>query len=164
MNFTAKSRYGLKIMLDLADSSHSNKQQRNQIAQRHGISIDFMDHIMARLKKSGLIISIRGRNGGFQLNHPPEKVSLWDIFTAVEDYFYPVKCTQDNHCEFENSCISYDSWSEVVSGIKDVLEKKNLKQLVNQWNVKRKENGYPHSDQFLAPTVNCNPRKASSEI
>ncbi len=56
LNFTAKSRYALKIMMDLAGTVDQGLQQRQQIAERQGVSLDFMDHILARLRSKGLIV------------------------------------------------------------------------------------------------------------
>ena len=138
MNFTAKSRYALKIMMDLADSKPVGKQQRSKIANRQGISVDFMDHIMAKLRSSQLIESTRGRFGGFELKQAPEEISLWDIFIAVEDNIYPVQCIEDHDaCKFEASCISYDAWSDVFYSIKKELTSKSLAHMVEKWQKKK---------------------------
>ena len=156
MNFTAKSRYALKIMLDLADLNLAGKQQRNQIAKRHGISIDFMDHILARLRHQQLIESTRGRFGGFELKRSPESISLWDIFTAAEDHLFPVQCVIDHTCEFEKSCISYDAWSDVFSSIEEVLKKRTLDELAKKWQKKKNlidQKNFPiHTGECRAPS------------
>lgn len=137
MNITAKSRYALKIMMDLADSSAAGKQQRHKIAARQGISVDFMDHIMARLRSHNLITSTRGRMGGFELGRAASAISLWDIFYAVEDNVFPVKCMDHSGCEFEDLCISYDAWTEVFQVIRSELSRKSLSEVVRKWQTKK---------------------------
>ena len=137
MNITAKSRYGLKIMMDLADHENGSLQQRQQIATRQGIPIDFMDQIVARLKQAGLIDSIRGRSGGMQLRKRSSEISLWDILIAVEDSVYPVKCLEHESCGLEHTCISMDAWSEVLVTIKKELSHKYLYDVVARWQKKK---------------------------
>ena len=156
MNFTAKSRYALKIMLDLADCQQAGKQQRNQIALRQGISVDFMDHIMARLRDGELIRSTRGRNGGFELKKSPEDISLWDIFTAVEDHVYPVRClVEEDLCQLEESCISHDAWSDVALAIKKELAVKSLAYFIHKWRRKAANTGPLSSLQKYREPVKC---------
>ena len=133
MNLTAKSRYALKIMMDLALNEGEGQQQRQKIAQRQGISVDFMDHILARLREHNLIQSTRGRTGGFRLKRKPETISLWDIFSSVEESLYPVRCMDDSGCEFEENCISLDAWSEVYRDIRLSLSAKNLHDICERW-------------------------------
>ena len=134
MNITAKSRYALKIMMDLTNYAGSGCQQRQKIAGRHGIPVDFMDHILARLRAAGLIESIRGRAGGFQLKQDPDHITLWDIFYSVEDSIYPVRCIGEGvHCEAEHFCISHDVWDDVYATIRESLRSKTLSEIVADW-------------------------------
>jgi Rrf2 family protein len=75
VNITAKSRYALKIMMDLAVQEDHGHQQRHNIAQRQNIPLDFMDQITSRLRAAGLVASIRGRSGGFQLSKLTTEIS-----------------------------------------------------------------------------------------
>lgn len=137
MNFTAKSRYALKIMMDLADFDNDGLQQRQKIAARQGISPDFMDHIMARLRSGGLVESIRGRQGGFRLQRSPAEISLWDIFCAVEDSLFPVQCVEEAGCHLESQCIAHDAWSDVATIIRSELSKRTLGDILKKWQEKK---------------------------
>lgn len=137
MNVTAKSRYGLKIMMDLADKKDQGLQQRQSIAERQAIPLDYMDQIVARLKLADLVESIRGRSGGVKLKKNPIHISLWDILVAVEDSLYPVKCLEHETCSLENNCISIDAWDEVFSSIKVELSAKSLHDIVLKWQMKQ---------------------------
>ncbi len=137
MNFTAKSRYALKIMMDLADFNGEGLQQRQKIAARQGISPDFMDHIMARLRAHGLVTSIRGRQGGFRLEKSPDEISLWDIFSAVEEGLFPVQCVEDSGCQLEAQCIAHDAWLDVAHIIQVELVKRSLGDLLKKWQDKK---------------------------
>jgi len=135
MNFTAKSRYALKIMMDLASMHDEGQQTRLDISRRHGIPIDFMDQILARLKSAGLIQTTRGRAGGISLSMLPANISLWQIFKSVEENPYPVQCLEVERCSFDHDCISRNIWTTIFSGIQSHLESLNLQFAVNDFNL-----------------------------
>lgn len=126
MNITAKSRYALKIMMDLALNVDMGQQQRHNIANRQHIPVDFMDQITSCLRNSGLIQSVRGRSGGFLLSKKPSEITLYDIFTSVEDNFYPLKCVDNEPCELDQSCISMKVWKDLYNEIRNLLMSKTL--------------------------------------
>ncbi|MDD9952169.1 MAG: Rrf2 family transcriptional regulator [Zetaproteobacteria bacterium] len=149
MNFTAKSRYALKMMLDLADHQNEGPQKRHDIAMRQSIPIDFMDQILIRLRENGLIVSVRGRSGGLKLNRCADVISLWEIFYAVEDNVYPVKCLTNNDCKLEHTCISVEAWADVIHMFKDNLSQKSLKATLEKWQARQRQLQHPNS----SPTV-----------
>lgn len=125
-------------MMDLVDSEEDGHQQRHKIAMRQGIPLDFMDHILAKLRASDLIISIRGRTGGFQLKREPKDITLWDIFSAVEDSVYPVRCMGgEKKCAAEDFCISHDAWTEVYQVIRETFKQQDLASIVEKWQQKK---------------------------
>ena len=122
MNITSKSRYALKIMMELARHGQNAKLQRSEIAKAQGIPPDYMDHIVSRLRDAGMIESIRGRSGGYRLGKDPAELSVWDIFRAVEDAMHPVVCLDPGHaCVAESSCSSRDAWGLIMDGVRDAL-------------------------------------------
>ena len=136
MNITSKSRYALKIMMDLTEHYSADEDlviQRSDIAMRQGVPLDYMDHILSRLKEAGLIQSTRGRGGGYRLAIPPQKLSVLDIFTAVEDVFEPVRCLEDaSACGAEHVCGAKDAWTVISSAIRGALSGIILWDLVHQ--------------------------------
>jgi Rrf2 family iron-sulfur cluster assembly transcriptional regulator len=135
MNITSKSRYALKIMMDLAacaaPGDHDGVTHRAVIATRQGIPLDYMDHVLSRLREAGLIASVRGRGGGYRLARQPAEVSVWEIFMAVEDSFQPVQCLEGEHnCVVEHLCSSRDAWADISSAIRHSLSGIILAELV----------------------------------
>ena len=141
MNITSKSRYALKIMMDLCEHwAVDNNQviQRGDIATRQGIPLDYMDHILSRLRESGLIVSTRGRSGGYRLAHPPHELTVLAIFTAVEDNFEPVQCLEGGaSCVAEHVCTSKDAWGVISNAIRTALSGIILEDLVHQRGIAR---------------------------
>ncbi len=118
MNITSKSRYGLKIVLDLAAHVHLEKVARRDIVSREGIPAEYLDQIMMRLRHSGLVQSLRGRHGGYRLARAPEKISVLEIFLACEDHVIPALCVNHNNqvvgsCEHSGGCIGADPWQKI---------------------------------------------------
>lgn len=118
MNITSKSRYALKIMMDLASHGEHGLVQRADIARRQGIPSDYMDQILARLREGGLIASERGRAGGYRMAIPANQLSVLHIFQAVEDAFEPVQCLDTGRgCTVEHVCGARDAWAEISQAI-----------------------------------------------
>ena len=129
MNVTAKGRYALKIMMDL--TVQCGKQQRRSIANRQGVPLDYMDHILQRLKQHQLVETVRGRGGGLTIGKDASDISVWDILTAVEDSLYPVQCLEEA-CDHLSSCISATPWTLVYEDMKHSLQKRSLRSMVEE--------------------------------
>ena len=121
MNVTSKSRYALKILMDLAEQG-DGLTQRSDISARQGIPLDYMDQILGRLRDGHLIDSTRGRAGGYRLARPAKAISVLEIFSAVEDAFQPVQCLEGGlGCVAEHVCSSKDAWGIISGAIRDSL-------------------------------------------
>jgi Rrf2 family protein len=143
VNLTSKSRYALKIMMDLAHfGAHQALVRRSEIATRQGIPTDYLDQIMIKLRAGRLVESTRGRTGGYRLARSPEKITMWDLFTAVEDSMIPVECLASGEaCDFETSCSSRESWKKIFVALKSSLSEITLSQLCSDWEKERQEKG-----------------------
>ena len=130
---TSRSRYALKIMMDLA--KHEDLQQRrHDISSRHGIPADYMDHILASLREGGLVESIRGRNGGLKIGRPALEITVWDIFQSAETNMQPVACLDTNYqCSILDACISKSAWGEIYAAMRTALSLLSLKSLADKY-------------------------------
>ena len=127
MYITAKSRYALKFLLDLAETNIEPKT-RAAIARRQGIPIKFMDHIIAKLRKTEIILTTRGRYGRVSLKKSPKEINLWFIFESVEKTMFPTKCIE--YCPEENSCLARDAWLNIYNSLRKELSRKSLQEIV----------------------------------
>ena len=127
MNLTSRSRYALKIMLDLARYQQDLLVKRQDIVRRQGIPAKYLDQILVRLRRDGLVDSIRGRSGGYRIARDPSKINIWQIFRAVEDGIYPVECVDEHQgCQYQDGCVSNEPWQVIFQSMKFVLERMNL--------------------------------------
>jgi Rrf2 family protein len=145
MNITSKSRYALKIMMDLAYHSRDGTiVRRVDIADRQGIPTDYLDQIMMKLRSGKLVDSVRGRAGGYRLAKSAEDISVWELFTSVEDTLIPVNCIVENQtCGFQTHCISKDAWMEIFMAMQGSLSQITLAGLVERW--MRSDHAVPQS-------------------
>ncbi len=135
MNLTSRSRYALKIMMDLARYGASQPLvRRSEIASRQGIPTDYLDQIMVKLRSGHLVESIRGRSGGYRLARPADQISMWDLFSSVEESMIPVECISSGRaCDFEASCSSRDAWYSIYGALKASLSGIKLGTLASHW-------------------------------
>lgn len=87
MKLSKKSRYGIRALVDLSVTSKSDQVTLNSIAERNNISPQYLEHIFASLRRAGIVKSIKGPQGGYLLNRPPENIAISDILEVLEgDY------------------------------------------------------------------------------
>ncbi len=89
MKLSTRGEYGLLALVDLALFSSGQPVQAKQIAERQGIPKQYLDQLMMDLKKAGLVLSSRGRQGGYQLARAASTISLWDAITTFEAPIQP---------------------------------------------------------------------------
>lgn len=135
MNLTSRSRYALKIMMDLAlYGANQPLVRRGDIASRQGIPTDYLDQIMVKLRAGNLVESIRGRSGGYRLARPANAITMWDLFSSVEDSMIPVECISSGQvCDFEASCSSKEAWGTIFAAIRSSLSGITLGSLASTW-------------------------------
>lgn len=105
VKLSAKSEYSVRMMADLASVYGRGRLSLSQIAERQGISVDFLEQLIAVLRKKGLVESVRGARGGYQLAKPPEDITVGDIIFALEGPFIPMICLEVDH-EHQPDCCS----------------------------------------------------------
>ena len=83
-SLSAKAHYGLAAMLDLADNFGKDRLQIRQIVEERGIPKNYLEQIFNRLVKNGLVKSVRGNKGGYELADSPQNVMVFSILEALE--------------------------------------------------------------------------------
>ena len=134
MKLTSKGRYAVMALADLAKFNSINPVSLRDISLRQGISLVFLEQIFSKLKKHNIVKSIRGSNGGYILNKEPVEIKLACIINAVDEEVKTVQCKKDSKkgCNSKTSkCITHNLWDELETHINQLVEKKNLKDLIN---------------------------------
>lgn len=134
MRITTKGRYALKAMLYLAVNGNGTPTSIKEISAVQKISPEFLEQLFFKLKKSGIISSVRGPGGGFSLNKPQEEVTVKQIFDAVGEGLDLTPCTSCNEdtpvCTEADECLSYDVWKAAADQIQNYFGTLTLKMIV----------------------------------
>ena len=132
MRITTKGRYGLRAVINLANTKHSRPVSIGSIATEEDVSSEFLEQIFFKLKKAGLIRSIRGPGGGFVLNRTPGEISVQDILVAVGETRGLTPCTlrRKTLCNRPEPCAAHDIWTGLQKTMEDYLTKVTLKDIL----------------------------------
>lgn len=135
MQITTKGRYAITAMLDLAIHS-SAPVNLTKISERQNISLSYLEQLFAKLRKSGLVKSIRGPGGGYSLNQETKDINISQIIEAVDENVDLRRCGGAGNCNNGKQCITHKLWCEVSSQIRDFLHQKTLEQVIEDYNKK----------------------------
>jgi Rrf2 family cysteine metabolism transcriptional repressor len=131
MKLSTRSRYGVRVLLDLALRDDKQPVPLREIARKQHISLLYLEHIIAPLIAAGVLISVRGAHGGVRLTRPPEDIRLSEVVGLLEGSMAPVDCINDPMiCERSQICATRDLWIEMKKAMDGVLESRTLMDLL----------------------------------
>ena len=136
MKLSTKSTYGLRAMLNVAVNDSDEAVSSADIAKREGISIAYLEQLLNKLRRNGLIESIRGPKGGYVLSRSASEITVADIVRTLEGSIYPVDCatrgTDGDSCKRGKSCVPKLVWHKLAKAINDCLESVTLEDLCDE--------------------------------
>jgi len=134
MKLSTRSRYGLRLMFELALGYGTRAVQLQDIAKKQDLSEKYLSKLVFKLKKVNLIDSIRGAHGGYTLKREPDKITVLDIVTALEGDLSIVDCTSKSvECNRARTCPSRNIWCGLSKVINDYLSGITLADLVEKY-------------------------------
>ena len=142
MHLSTRGRYAIMAMLDLAQMSEGSARPVTlaQIAERQQISLSYLEQLFAKLRKNGVVDSVRGPGGGYQIAKPLTLVRLADIVNAVDENVDVTRCgsmndpngpTPGQGCVHGNKCNAHDLWGALSRHIDQFLQRVNLKMVLD---------------------------------
>lgn len=132
MKLSTKGRYGVRAMFDLALHHGEGAIPLRSIAERQNISENYLEQLIAVLRKEGLVNSVRGAHGGYLLAKKPVEITIGDIVRALEGPIAPADCVaeeSEENCKNTEDCITRLIWKELQESINEVLDSINLEDL-----------------------------------
>ena len=134
MKLSTKGRYGLRALLDVALHSEDELVSISSIAARQNISEAYLEQLMARMKKAGLIVSQRGAQGGYRLAKPPQAISVGDILRALEGNLDAVTCPglSETGCAGSEVCVTKYVWQKINDSITRTVDDISLCTLIEE--------------------------------
>ncbi len=123
-------------MLDLALHYEQGAVTLADIARRQGISLSYLEQLFARLRRHGLVDSIRGPGGGYNLAKEPEKISVAEIIVAINENIDATRCGGDKNCADDEVCLTHYLWQKLSERIHEFLDGITLADLVAREHVR----------------------------
>ena len=133
MKLSTRSRYGTRMLLDMAQHYNQGPVQLGDIAKRQNISVKYLEQIIITLKKAHYVESVRGPKGGHLLAKPPEQITVAEIVALLEEGTSLVECTEHAEvCERAPRCPTRLIWQEAAQAMFDRLKAITLADLVER--------------------------------
>ena len=146
MKISTQGRYGLRALVDLATNKNSGAIPLREISRREDISERYLEQLFAKLRKAGIVRSVRGAHGGYLLNHPLEEITVGDVIRVLEGSIVPVECVNDEgkDCERSRRCVTREVWKELKNQVDDYLDSITLHDLKERAEELNRENDQGH--------------------
>lgn len=141
MKVSTKGRYGLKAMVDLAVNDKDGQVSLKSVAERQGLSENYLEQLFSSMKKSGIVKSIRGAQGGYLLAKPAEDISVGDVLRSLEGTLCPVDCIDPEMpiaCDKSDLCVTAIVWAKLRDKINEVVDSISIADLVKEYEERRK--------------------------
>lgn len=134
MKLTTKGRYAVTAMVDLACNSEGVPISLADISGRQEISLSYLEQLFSKLRRFGLVKSVRGPGGGYILAHDPGAISIADIIRAVDEPIQTTSCedVDGEGCQKASRCITHNLWYKLGEHIYDYLDSVNLSGLIQE--------------------------------
>jgi Rrf2 family protein len=140
MIFSSKAEYGVRLMVELGRQLPEHPTSLKAIADAEGLPLAYLEQVVARLRKAGLVMSARGAHGGYWLARPAEEIAMDEVVQALEGAIAPMECFVHDHtervlCSHEpdagRGCATKLLWMRVQGGIIRSLQTTMLADLVD---------------------------------
>lgn len=130
MRLTTKGRFAVTAMLDLALNEVDRPVTLAGISERQEISLSYLEQLFSRLRRNGLVKSVRGPGGGYRIALPLDQISVSDIITSVDEQIDATQCGGSENCHDDHRCMTHDLWASLNVKILEYLSGVNLAELV----------------------------------
>jgi Rrf2 family cysteine metabolism transcriptional repressor len=139
MMFSTKAEYGVRVMVELARRAGEDPVPLAEIAEHDGLPLAYLEHLVARLRKAGLVDSRRGSRGGYMLARSPTEITMAEVVEALEGAIAPIECISQaadgsivcsREADLAHVCPTKLLWTRVRFSIVRTLQETTLADLV----------------------------------
>ncbi|KAE9535136.1 Rrf2 family transcriptional regulator [Ursidibacter arcticus] len=132
MKLTSRGRYAVTAILDIALHGKSLPVSLADIAERQAISLSYLEQLFAQLRREGIVHSVRGPGGGYQLGKTPDEINVGMIIAAVNESVDVSKCKGSGNCSNNSQCLTHSLWERLEVQIEQFLHTITLAELVEE--------------------------------
>ncbi|MCX6091129.1 MAG: Rrf2 family transcriptional regulator [Candidatus Atribacteria bacterium] len=131
MKISTRVRYGLRLLVDLAEHTGVKPVKLREVSERQEISLNYLRQLIMPLEANGMVRSIRGNRGGYVLGKSPEQVSLLEVMNLLDGPVDLVDCVKEKKlCGMADTCPTRSVWIELSQNMETTLSRKTLKDLL----------------------------------
>jgi Rrf2 family protein len=133
VDLNTKGRYAVMAMADLAKHADCDAVPLSQIADRQRVSLAYLEQIFARLRRADLVVSVRGRTGGYRLGRAASTISVAEVMAAVEEEVRMTRCTGEHGapCLGHERCLTHGLWDALGDQIAHFLAHVTLQDVID---------------------------------
>ncbi len=132
MKISTKGRYGLRAVMDLCLNSNGDYVSLISIAERQNISKNYLEQVFSALRKTGIVKSVKGSQGGYLLNGKTSEVTIGNILRALEGDLSVVK--EEQSSSKIEMCIKMNLWDKIDQKLYQIIDNMTLEDLINEYN------------------------------
>src|SRR5947199_5946311 len=132
MRLTTKGRFAVTAMIDVAMHGTRAPVTLAAVSERQKISLSYLEQLFGKLRRHGLVESVRGPGGGYNLAHPADGVSVADVILAVDEPIDATQCGGRENCHDDRRCMTHELWAGLNAHIFSFLQSVSLAELVRQ--------------------------------
>jgi len=131
MKLSTRSRYGTRLMVDLAKHGRNQFVQLKDVSKRQEISLKYLEQIVIPLKRAKYLVSARGAGGGYRLARAPEEITVGEIVALLEGGKSIAHCaTKPEVCDLASSCLTRNLWIQTGDALFAKLNSVTLSDLI----------------------------------
>ena len=140
MRISTRTRYGMRLMINLARNFNNGYSLLKDVAKSESISEKYLSLIVIPLKSAGFLNAIRGSHGGYCLSRPPSEIRIKDIIETMEGDLCLLECVKNKSaCTRSSNCVSRDLWLGLSNEIVEYLNSLTLEDIINMQNTKNEK-------------------------
>ena len=139
MLFSTRAEYGVRLMVELGRHADDTPVALSSVADGENLPLSYLEHLVAKLRKAGLVESQRGAHGGYRLGRPAEKIDMLEVVQALEGAIAPMECFEldaegkvscSHEADGDEACATKLLWTRVQGGVTKALSGTTLADLV----------------------------------
>lgn len=130
MKINTKVRYGLRALIEVAEKGKFDPVRTSELAKSQNLSVKYLEALMVKMKKAGLVNSVRGNKGGYLLAKKVSQITAYDVFVALDESLEIVPCLcEDKICERGEFCPTKRVWEDIAGAMEKKLKAIGLESL-----------------------------------
>jgi len=152
MKLTTKTRYGMRAVVDLVLRYNQGPTPVSLIAKKENLSTTYLEQLLNKLKKNGLVKSVRGARGGYVLSRSPDKISVYEVVNVLEGDIAVSCCVSERRtkkrCDRIDKCLTNILWRKMSNNLKETLKGISLRDLCETSGVLKDSDKLSHRYEY----------------